>query len=71
LRASPFSNIETGRYFHGNGITVSKTIQSVASAESGGASCIKLIYPLLDGGRFLAKRIGAAHDRAVLFRCLA
>jgi hypothetical protein len=50
---------------------VSKTIQSVASAESGGASCIKLIYPLLDGGRFLAKRIGAAHDRAVLFRCLA
>jgi len=28
LKASPFSNIETGRDFHGNGITVSKTIQA-------------------------------------------
>jgi len=82
LKASPFSNIETGRDFHGNGITVSKTIQTVESAESGGASCIKQVYSLLDGDHFPMKRIGdlrwridAAHDPALmlrtLFRCLA
>jgi hypothetical protein len=82
LKASPFPKIEMGRHFHVSGITVSKTIQTIENAGAGGASCIRLVYPLLGGGRCPAKRLGglrwqidAAHDPAVpfriLFRCLA
>jgi starch synthase (maltosyl-transferring) len=77
LKASRFPKVETGRHFDVNGITVCKAIQTVESAGAGGASCIKQVYSLLDGGRFPVKRIGdlrwridAAHDPALLFRTL-
>src|SRR5258708_5949111 len=57
VRSVSFSAIETGRFFHVNGITVNKTPQTVESAAAGGAFHIEDIYPLIDGGRFPVKRI--------------
>jgi hypothetical protein len=37
VRSVSFPAIETGRYFHVNGITVNKTTQTVESAAAGGA----------------------------------
>jgi starch synthase (maltosyl-transferring) len=42
---------------HFNGITVNKTTQTVESAAAGAAFYIEDIYPLVDGGRFLVKRM--------------
>src|SRR5258708_5626321 len=57
VRSVSFPAIETGRYFHVNGITVNKTTQTVESAAVGGAFHIEDVYPLIDGGRFPVKRI--------------
>src|SRR5450756_3194825 len=57
LSSVSFPAIETGRYFHVNGITVNKTTQTVESAAAGGAFHIEDVYPLVDGGRFPVKRI--------------
>src|SRR3984957_12759165 len=57
VRSVSFPAIETGRYFHVNGITVNKTTQTVESAVVGGAFHIEDVYPLIDGGRFPVKRI--------------
>src|SRR5450756_1922545 len=57
LSSVSFPAIETGRYFHVNGITVNKTTQTVESAAASGAFHIEDVYPLIDGGRFPVKRI--------------
>src|SRR5258706_5831103 len=57
VRSVSFPAIETGRYFHVNGITVNKTTQTVESAAVGGVFHIEDVYPLIDGGRFAVKRI--------------
>src|SRR5258708_20084584 len=57
VRSVSFPAIETGRYFHVNGITVNKTTQTVESAAVGGVFHIEDVYPLIDGGRFPVKRI--------------
>ena len=57
VRNVSFPANETGRHFHVNGITVNKTTQTVESAADGGAFHIEDVYPLIDGGRFAAKRI--------------
>jgi starch synthase (maltosyl-transferring) len=57
VRSVSFPAIETGRYFHVNGITVNKTTQTVESAAAGGAFHIEDVYPQIDGGRFPVKRI--------------
>src|ERR1700732_2921333 len=57
VRSVSFPAIETGRYFHVNGITVNKTTQTVESAAVGGAFHIEDVYPLIDCGRFPVKRI--------------
>src|SRR5258708_6876379 len=57
VRSVSFPAIETGRYFHVNGITVNKTTQTVESAAVGGVFHIEEVYPLIDGGRFPVKRI--------------
>jgi starch synthase (maltosyl-transferring) len=57
VRSVSFPAIETGRFFHVNGITVNKTTQTVESAAAGGAFYIEDVYPLIDGGRFPVKRI--------------
>jgi hypothetical protein len=44
VRSVSFPANETGRYFHVNGITVNKTIQSVESAVAGGAFHVANIY---------------------------
>jgi starch synthase (maltosyl-transferring) len=57
LRSVSFPAIETGRFFHVNGITVNKTTQTVESAATGGAFHIEDVYPAVDGGRYPVKRI--------------
>jgi len=57
VRSVSFPAIETGRFFHFNGITVNKTTQTVESAAAGAAFYIEDIYPLVDGGRFPVKRM--------------
>src|SRR6202011_1706163 len=56
-RSVSFPAIETGRFFHVNGITVNKTTQTVEGAAAGGAFHIEDVYPAIDGGRFPVKRI--------------
>src|SRR3982074_1128286 len=51
-----FPALETGRFFHVNGITVNKTTQTIESAATG-AFHIEDVYPAVDGGRFPVKRI--------------
>jgi starch synthase (maltosyl-transferring) len=57
VRSVSFPAIETGRFFHVNGIPVNKTTQTVESAAAGGAFHIEDVFPTVDGGRFPVKRI--------------